>query len=195
MDKIQTFKVSDIQKYSEMSKRLAAAEKRQHVANPGLLTRYTATGEARKNAALKTQIEKLAVQVASLEAHLQAQEPPLDAHARPSIDELVASLQALTDVAMTSAQPTQLTTSREYGSGPRPKTAPYRAKTDSASMVSWSADAFGKSKTPGWYHMARKGLYKQRAEAAASDPAGCYVSHSKYADEAVRIASTGRLAF
>ena len=77
----------------------------------------------------------------------------------------------------------------------RPSTAPYRSFKDTESMVSWLADAFGKSKTPGWYHQYRKTLYAQRAARAAEQPTGCYVSHSKYADEAVRIAATGRLAF
>ena len=46
-----------------------------------------------------------------------------------------------------------------------------------------------------WYHTHRKSLYAQRAARAAAMPTGCYVSHSKYCDEAVRIAATGRLAF
>ena len=39
-------------------------------------------------------------------------------------------------------------------------------------QVSWSADAFGKSKTPGWYHTYRSQLYKQRAARAAVQPKG-----------------------
>ena len=81
------------------------------------------------------------------------------------------------------------------GLAQRPSTAPYRNVKDTASVVSWSADAYGKSKTPGWYHLHRKQLLSQRAARAASQPKDCYVSHSKYADEAVRIAATGRLAF
>ena len=61
--------------------------------------------------------------------------------------------------------------------------------------ASWSADAFGKSKTPGWYHTSRKELYQHRAKLASSAPKGVYTSHSKYADEDVRIKNTGRLAF
>ena len=79
--------------------------------------------------------------------------------------------------------------------GLRPATAPYRSLKGTQSEVSWSADAFGKSKTPGWYHQCRKQLFAQRAARAALQPEGCFVSHSKYADEAVRIAATGRLAF
>ena len=107
--------------------------------------------------------------------------------------DLVKSLKALTETADGEAP---LTSSRVIGAGGRPTTAPYRSlPTDSQSMVSWSADAFGKSKTPGWYHTYRKELYAQRAARAAAQPSGCYISHSKYADEAKRITATGRLAF
>merc|ERR1712060_526290 len=79
----------------------------------------------------------------------------------------------------------------------RPKSAQYRtlSSDDSASVVSWSADAHGRSKEPGWYHQARKSIYAHRAWLSDQEPKGCYISHSKYADEAVRIANTGRLAF
>ena len=66
---------------------------------------------------------------------------------------------------------------------------------DTASEASWSADAFGKSKTPGWYHTSRKQLYQHRSKLASTAPKGVYTSHTKYADEAVRIKNTGRLAF
>ena len=175
--------------------------KRQEVSNPGILTRYTSTHEARKNAALKLQVEKLAVQVAALEARLASKTGSVAdglavaEEARPSMEELVSSLNELAAVAAEDTTPATATTSREYGSGPQPRSTLYRAPGDSASMVSWSADAFGKSKTPGWYHTARKGLYKQRLADYAAEPTGSYISHSKYADEAVRIANTGRLAF
>ena len=108
------------------------------------------------------------------------------------IADLVHGLQSLASTA--SEEPR--TSSRTIGEGGRPVTAPYRRlPTDSQSVVSWSADAYGKSKNPGWYHTYRKELYSQRAKRAATQPDGCYVSHSKYADEAVRIAATGRLAF
>ena len=41
----------------------------------------------------------------------------------------------------------------------------------------------------------RKEVYARRAVLANQAPDGTYISHSKYADEAVRISSTGRLAF
>ena len=86
----------------------------------------------------------------------------------------------------------------------RPVSAPVRynarpaarpAADDAASVASWSADAFGRSKTPGWYHGNRKQLYARQAKLEAEAPAGCFTSHSKYAAEANRIKSTGRLAF
>lgn len=86
----------------------------------------------------------------------------------------------------------------------RPVSAPVRynamptarpAADDAASVASWSADAFGRSKTPGWYHGNRKQLYARKAKMEAEAPAGCFTSHSRYAAEASRIKSTGRLAF
>ena len=86
----------------------------------------------------------------------------------------------------------------------RPGSAPVRynarptaqaAADDAASVVSWSADAFGRSKTPGWYHTNRKQLYARRAKMEAEAPDGCFTSFSKYAAEASRIKSTERLAF
>ena len=142
-----------------------------------------------------------AAQVAALERKISAAPVDVsDGAAAPastadvaSIAELVKSLQALTAAADGNEPPTS---SGVIGQGGRPSTAPYRRlPTDSQSVVSWSADAFGKSKTPGWYHSYRKELYAQRAARAAAQPTGCYISHSKYADEAVRIAATGRLAF
>lgn len=82
----------------------------------------------------------------------------------------------------------------------RPASAPVRYNTnakldDTASVASWSADAYGKSKTPGWYHTSRKQLYQRRSKLQSDAPEGVYTSHTKYADEAFRIKSTGRLAF
>ena len=80
----------------------------------------------------------------------------------------------------------------------RPKSAPVRYNSnldDTASVASWSADAFGKSKTPGWYHTSRKQLYQRRSKMASDAPEGVFTSHTKYAAEAFRIQSTGRLAF
>ena len=45
------------------------------------------------------------------------------------------------------------------------------------------------------YHTSRKQIYQRRAKLASEAPPGVYSSHTKYADEAVRIKSTGRLAF
>ena len=78
---------------------------------------------------------------------------------------------------------------------PRPPSAKLYRTLDTASVQSWSADAYGRAKEPGWYHKSRKQLYAQRAAVASAAPKGTYVSHSKYADEAARVAPTGRLAF
>ena len=175
----------------------------QEVANPGL-HRFRALSsqkaKAAQQSALQAEVEKLAAKVAALEAKLAA--PASTEAAQPaaeegaSIGELVASLKALTAAAEAEAP---LTSSACIGAGvatSRPTSAPYRTlRGDAASVVSWSADAAGRSKTPGWYHTSRKQLYAQRAKNAAGQPTGCFVSHSKYADEAVRIAATGRLAF
>jgi len=45
------------------------------------------------------------------------------------------------------------------------------------------------------YHVHRKEIYAQRARLNRAAPKGCFISCAKYADEAVRIANTGRLAF
>ena len=68
-------------------------------------------------------------------------------------------------------------------------------KEDAGTVVSWSADAFGKAKQPGWYHTSRKQIYQHRSKLAKEAPTGVFSSHTKYADEAFRIKSTGRLAF
>ena len=67
----------------------------------------------------------------------------------------------------------------------RPSTAPYALTCDDDDD-SWSNDAFGKTRNPGWYHAQRKQLYEQRREQARAAPKGCYVSHSKFADECSR---------
>ena len=176
---------------------VGSAARMQEVSNPGL-RRAKAVKEAQSQAALRTEVEKLTAQVKALEAKLAASSAPAaDAAsaAEPSIAELMSSLQQLT-LAATGEQPLS---SRVIGSGvagQRPSSAPYRSiPTDRQSVASWSADAFGKSKNPGWYHQHRKQLYAMRAQREAQYPKGCYVSHSKYADEAVRIKDTGRLAF
>ena len=179
---------------------VGSAARVQEVANPGL-RRQKAVQEAQRQASLREEVEKLAGQVQALELKLAGAAPAdpsivgvgATAADEPTIAELMASLQQLTAQATGEAP----VSSRVIGAGVtrRPATAPYRSFKETASMVSWSADAFGKSKTPGWYHQSRKMLYASRAERAAAQPKGCYVSHSKYADEAVRVAPTGRTAF
>ena len=182
-----------------------ASAKVQEVANPGLY-RQKSIQSAQKAAGLRAEVDELAAKVAALESKVAAQaaaaaaEPsanvgPAAGADVASIAELVASLQALTAAA--AGDDAAPTSARVIGAGGRPSTAPYRTlkPSEGDDLVSWSADAFGKSKTPGWYHTYRKDLYAQRAARAAAQPTGCYISHSKYADEAVRIAATGRLAF
>ena len=70
-----------------------------------------------------------------------------------------------------------------------------KAAETAESVASWSADAYGKAKVPGWYHLQRKDLYQRRLQMARDAPKGCYVKHTKYADEAARIQPTDRLAF
>ena len=140
--------------------------------------------------------QQLSSWVASLEQKILAQKPiappapapaadeptPPAAHAHAeAISELLARLAAL-----------------DAAAGGRPASAPVRydqKSDDTASVASWSADAFGKSKTPGWYHTSRKEVYQRRSKLASAAPTGTYTSHTKYADEAVRIKNTGRLAF
>jgi hypothetical protein len=185
-----------------MSAATAPTIKVQEVANPGL-HRFRAIEGLHKHSSLKADVEKLAAQVAALEKKISAQGAEdggaavAAATAEPTIAELMASLKALTAAATADEAPVS---SRAIGAGvvgARPSSAPYRTLRggDSASVASWSADAFGKSKNPGWYHQCRKQLYAQRAARSAAQPKGCFISHSKYADEAVRIAATGRLAF
>jgi hypothetical protein len=67
----------------------------------------------------------------------------------------------------------------------RPSTAPYALQRDD-DAESWSGDAHGKSRNPGWFHAHREQLYSERRAQARAAPKGCYVSHSKFADEMVR---------
>lgn len=90
------------------------------------------------------------------------------------------------------------TAARPGTAGSRPSSAPYNVVLEgegSESVASWSDDAFGRSRNPGWYHLHRKEVYAERARINRESPKGCFISHAKYADEAVRIANTGRLAF
>ena len=164
----------------------------QEVANPGLRQKI-AVSEAKRSAALRADIHGLSARIAKLEAKLATKECPTPS-VGPDLAELIANLKALTCTASAEALPTS---ARVIGAGTheRPATAPYRVLADTTSVVSWSADAFGRSKTPGWYHTQRKQLYQMRAARAATDPTGCYVSHSKFADEAARIRATDRPAF
>ena len=147
----------------------------QEVADPGFRQRQ-ATVSARRSAALKAEIDSLTKQVNKLERKLADKTSAAGSEA-PDLAELISNLKALTDAAI--AEEGGPTSSGLYGAGGRPTTAPYRNLSDSASIVSWSADAYGKSKTPGWYHTCRKQVYQQRAQRAAQEPTGCYISHSK----------------
>lgn len=164
----------------------------QEVANPGL-RHQKAVAEVKRQRSLKTEVAKLSAQVAALELKLAAK----DASAAPELAELVMNLKALTAAASSDSVHAGPTSAGAVGIGvsERPATAPYRTLADGASVVSWSADAYGKSKTPGWYHSCRKQVYKERAARAEVQPIGCYISHSKYADEAVRNAAADRPAF
>ena len=76
----------------------SAARVVQEVANPGL-RRFKAVEEAQKQAALRTEIEKLTTQVQALEKRLsaaQAGAPAAAVAAEPTVAELMASLQQLT---------------------------------------------------------------------------------------------------
>ena len=169
------------------------ALRKQEVSNPGL-RQQLAVAEVKRQRALKEEVSKLSAQVAALEVKLAAK----DAAAASELAALVANLRALTEAALNGdAILTGPTSAGAVGAavGQRPSSAPYRTLNDAASAVSWSADAYGKSKTPGWYHTCRKELYKQRAARAAAEPSGCFISHSKYAAEATRVAPADRPAF
>ena len=158
---------------------VGAASRVQEVANPGLRNQQ-AVAEAKKAAGLKSEIEKLASQVAKLEQKL-ADKKAAGSSEAPDLAELIASLRQLTAAAGGEGPMTTSSGVIGAGVGTRPSSAPYRSLADTASVVSWSADAFGKAKTPGWYHTQRKELYQMRAARAAKDPTGCYISHSKSA--------------
>lgn len=155
---------------------------------------------SKQRAALKRELKALSSQVAALEAVAEHNQIMSTGDAA-SIAELLARLQALKSAHDPASAPTagaelgRNRGTRVDGDLPGRTCAPYRYPRDSQSVVSWSADAFGKSKTPGWYHTNRKEVFAQRAARAAAQPAGCFISHSKYADEAARVAATGRLAF
>ena len=171
---------------------VGSAARIQEVSNPGL-RQHQAVAEAKRQRSLKGEVAKLSAQVAALELKLAAK----DEHAAPELADLVKNLRALTAAASGDAVHAGPTSAGAVGAGlgERPSTAPYRTLQDTASVVSWSADAYGKTKTPGWYHACRKDLYKQRAARAATEPSGCFISHSKYADEAVRTSAADRPAF
>ena len=108
--------------------------------------------------------------------------------AREEVTKLLSGVEALIAEAETHAAP--------GGDAPAPpRPVPYISVGDDKSAVSWSADAFGKSKNPGFYHQHRKEIAAKRREMAMNEPQGTYTSNSKYADEAGRIKDTGRLAF
>ena len=197
--------------------------------------------------ALKAKVEKLEAQLQATiptPAEAPVQAPPVAVEALTEIQERLGTLASAAAAPPQPPPPPSL---------PRPKTAHYQ-QIDMESLESWSADAFGRSRCPGWYHKVRKQINEDRARRAvrpaeartkpvhprrslwashvsnlnhpalalslpiiawlgatpscvpdlpyphtstkqAGAPKGCYISHSKYADEAVRIANTGRLAF
>ena len=145
------------------------------------------------DAELRAAIDALTKQVASLEASLAA---PLEAsHAR-----WAAQLQSrLTTLAASAAAPAAPAPALKTAPVPPPQLTPLyqgaKAAEAAESVASWSADAYGKAKVPGWYHLQRKDLYQRRLQMARDAPKGCYVKHTKYADEAARIQPTDRLAF
>ncbi|KAL3919313.1 MAG: hypothetical protein SGPRY_005675 [Prymnesium sp.] len=112
--------------------------------------------------------------------------------AREVVGKLISDVQAL----MEEAQGRQkMVVTLKDASIPSPRSIPYNSAADNASVISWSADAFGKSKTPNFYHQSRKEIAANRRALAAKEHKSTFYSHSKYADEATRIANTGRLAF
>ena len=112
--------------------------------------------------------------------------------AREAVSKLLSGVQAL----MVEAQGGSAVVGLEAAEPSRPRSAPYTGvAADDVSVVSWSADAYGKSKTPGFYHQHRKQIAANRRAMAAKEPKGTYTSMSRYADEAHRISNTGRLAF
>jgi len=170
---------------------VGSATRIQEVANPGL-RHHQAVSEMKRQRSLREEVAKLSTKVQALEAKLAVQET---ASTAPELAELMANLRALSATASGDYDGPTSSGAVGAGVGSRPATAPNRTIADTASVVSWSADAYGKTKTPGWYHACRKELYKQRAARAAVEPSGCFVSHSKFADEAVRIAASDRPAF
>eukprot|EP00308_Calcidiscus_leptoporus_P018209 CAMPEP_0119380754 /NCGR_PEP_ID=MMETSP1334-20130426/57906_1 /TAXON_ID=127549 /ORGANISM="Calcidiscus leptoporus, Strain RCC1130" /LENGTH=194 /DNA_ID=CAMNT_0007400685 /DNA_START=18 /DNA_END=602 /DNA_ORIENTATION=+ len=163
---------------------------KQTVCNPGRLTRYDSVQET---ISLRAQVQTLARRVAVLEVQLSKAS---DAQQEKPLPEVVAAMPAAADAcAETYADLNAVGDVLSRPQTARPSSANYRCSADTASHLSWSADAFGRSKTPGWYHLHRKQIMAHRQKLAKQEPDGCYVSHTKYADEAVRISSTGRLAF
>ena len=175
---------------------------------------------ASEAAALRAQVETLTARVAALEAELCKAKAP--SSAPPTAPPPAPAPRTFGNVPLGQQQAKSYEEQRwdEYAKGaaapapaaegvvglasvpelpdPRPATAPYRTvQLETASQLSWSADAFGRSKTPGWWHVHRREVLARRARLAEyeREMADCHISHRGYADEAVRIAYTGRLAF
>ena len=174
----------------------------QEVANPGL-KRMRALQEAKAQLSLKAEVEKLTTQVAELESKLLS-------HGRARRGQRGGGRRrdggGAADDQRADGEPRRA--HRHRGRRDRRELRRHwrrRPPVDRAVPPPQggrlavcglrSVDAFGKSKTPGWYHQYRHELYREKASRAAAAPDGCYISHSKYADEAVRIKDTGRLAF
>ena len=107
----------------------------------------------KRQRSLREEVAKLSTKVQALEAKLAVQET---ASTAPELAELMANLRALSATASGDYDGPTSSGAVGAGVGSRPATAPYRTIADTASVVSWSADAYGKTKTPGWYHACRK---------------------------------------
>jgi len=173
----------------------------QEVSNPGRLSRYAAPVQAAQNKALRLEVDKLTKWVASLEEKVSAVAEAAPAVAAPaSVDRRDAltpqsDAAAAIDVLLDRLAKLDAAAVRPGSAPPAPVRYDSLPKSDAGTVVSWSADAYGKAKQPGWYHTSRKQIYQHRSKLAKEAPTGVFVSHSKYADEAFRIKSTGRLAF
>jgi len=181
----------------------------QDVANPAVArSRQSFVQKEQHSTALQEQIQLLSSKVALLESRLAPPSVELAAAPITSIPlvnparagdtaDVPAALMPLEEATQAQTKDTDAAMSSRALSVAHPKSAMYRSlhAGDGGSVISWSADAFGRSKQPGWYHLNRKLIFAQRVQRADQEPRGCYISHSKYADEAVRISSTGRLAF
>ena len=117
------------------------------------------------DAELRAAIDALAKQVGNLESSLEADA----SHAR-----WATQLQGrLTALAASAAAPARVVTPApaEPAAPPPPQPNYQQTPAEAAgSVASWSADAYGKAKVPGWYHLQRKDLYQRRLQMAREAP-------------------------